>query len=83
VSVESIPHSFLLKNWPPHVAPGSVSKARRMVREYRTELTAAGALARVGRELVIIGARFEKWLQKRGAEVPGYECPANRARSDA
>jgi hypothetical protein len=49
-----------------------------LVREFRSELTEAGALARVGRELVIIGARYEKWLQKKGADVPNFDCAANR-----
>ena len=40
-------------------------------------------MCRVGRELVIIGAKYHRWLEKRCADVPGYECPANNNREAA
>ncbi len=75
------PHSWSLKDWPPDYYPNDTSKARYLVRAYRDELTAAGALVRVGRELVIIGAPYVRWMQKKGASVHGYECPANKDRA--
>jgi hypothetical protein len=43
----------------------------------------AGAIARVGRELVILGERYSKWLEKSTSNVPGYEIAANRDTSHA
>jgi hypothetical protein len=43
-----------------------------LCRAYRDELLAAGALTRVGRELVVLGARYARWLESRACEVPGY-----------
>ena len=77
----SFPHSWPIKNWPEDVYPNSPDKARYMVRAYRDELTAASALVRVGRELVIIGTPYVRWMQKKGASVHGYECPANKDRA--
>lgn len=79
----SFPHSWSIKCWPADIYPNSSGKARYLVRAYRDELTAAGALVRVGRELVIIGERYVRWMQKKGAFVPGYECPANKDRAAA
>ena len=77
-SITSPPHSWSLKDWPEDYYPNDSSKAKYLVRAHRDELTAAGALVRVGRELVIIGAPYVRWMAKKGAAVPGYECPANK-----
>jgi hypothetical protein len=74
--------SFGAKNWPPDIYPGSYSKGRRLLRLNQIDLIRAGALARVGRELVVFVEPYTKWLQKQGAAVAGYECPANRDRSE-
>jgi hypothetical protein len=76
-------HSWSIKNWPPDIYPNTPEKGRYVVRAYRDELTRDGALVRVGRELVIIGAAYVRWLQKKGANVPGYDCPANKDRAAA
>jgi hypothetical protein len=76
----SIPASWALKSWPPDVYPNGTDRARRVLREHRDELLAAGSLARVGRELVVIGSRYQRWLERRTAHVPVYVCHANRAR---
>lgn len=73
-----VPHSWSVNDWPEHVYPNTAHRARYLVRAHRDELMRAGALARVGRQLVIIGAPFSRWLQRQAAAVPGYECPANR-----
>lgn len=80
---EIAPHSWCIEDWPPGVYPGSVSRGRYIVRAHRDELMAAGALARVGRELVVMGGRYAAWLERRAAKVPGYEVAANRASSPA
>jgi hypothetical protein len=71
--------SWSLKDWPQDVYPGTASKGRYLVRMYRDELLNCGALARVGRDLVLLGDRYAKWLQRHTANVRGFDCAANRA----
>ena len=71
-SAEQAPHSWDLQHWPQTVYPHSESRARWLLRAHRKELLAAGALARVGRELVVFGDRYTRWLQAQSANVPGY-----------
>ena len=78
-----LPHSWNLSAWPSEVYPGSSDKARYLVRAQRDSLVREGALVRVGRELVIIGDRYARWLQKGAARVAEFECPANRRRDAA
>lgn len=73
-----IPHSWDVEHWPPTVYPHSGHRARYLIRAYRDELIREGVMSRVGRELVFLGARFNRWLEKRAAYVPGYEIAANR-----
>lgn len=75
-----VPHSWPLIAWPADVYPNDTRKARHMLRCYKDELVRAGALVRVGRQLVIIGSKYEAWLQGLSAKVAGFECPANRDR---
>ena len=79
----SIPHSWAITSWPPEVYPGGESRGRYIVRMHKADLIAAGALARVGRDLVIMGAAYERWLQRRRADVPDYEIAPNRERPAA
>jgi len=72
-----LPHSWSLNHWPPDVYPGSPSRARYVVRVHRNELLQAGALSRVGRDLIVLGERYGRWLEKNSANVPGYEIAAN------
>lgn len=72
------PHTWDLSNWPSTVWPHNPQRARYIVRAFRDDLLRAGALARVGRELVVIGERYTRWLQLQAANVPGYESNANR-----
>ncbi len=76
-----VPHSWDLENWPPAVFPSSTSRARYIIRTHKDELIREGALARVGRELVVFGARYVRWLEKRASEVPGYVPAPNREQS--
>jgi len=77
----TLPHSWSVNSWPPGVYPGSATRGRYLVRMHRKELILAGALARVGRELIILGERYDRWPQKGAANVPNYEIAANRAGS--
>ena len=77
-TAQSAPHSWDLEHWPANVYPHSEGRARWVLRAYRDELLAAGALTRVGRELVVLGDRYTRWLQSKSADVPGYQSNANR-----
>lgn len=81
ISTAEVPHSWDLDGWPASVFPGSTSRGRYIVRTHKDDLMREGALARVGRELVVFGARYTRWLEKRASEVPGYVPPPNRDRS--
>jgi hypothetical protein len=71
------PLSWSVNNWPQTVWPNSPNKARYVVRANRESLILAGALSRVGRELIIIGVRYSRWLEKQSVNVPGYEIAPN------
>lgn len=79
----SLPHSWNINAWPADVYPGSPEKGRYMVRAQRDALVREGALVRVGRELVIIGDRYARFLQKGAGRVAEFECPANKHRQAA
>lgn len=75
---EPVPHSWDLDSWPPHVYPGKPSRGRYIVRAHRDDLMLAGALTRVGREIVVIGSAYTKWLAKKAANVADFEIAPNR-----
>lgn len=79
----SVPHSWGIDAWPADVYPGTVGRARYLVRVHRESLMLEGALVRVGRDLVVIGARYSRWLEKKAALVAEYEIAPNRDRSAA
>jgi hypothetical protein len=66
------PHSWDLEHWPSNVYPHSESRARWLLRAHRDELLAAGALTRIGREIVVLGARYSRWLESKSHDVPGF-----------
>lgn len=66
------PHSWDLEHWPSTVYPHSESRGRYVVRMHREALRAEGALVRVGRELVVIGARYVGWLQRQAEHEPHF-----------
>jgi hypothetical protein len=76
----TVPHSWDLEGWPSTVFPGTTSRARYIIRTHKDELIREGALARVGRELVVFGGKYIRWLEKRASEVPGYVAAPNRER---
>ena len=77
------PHSWDLEHWPADVYPHSESRARYLVRAYREELILAGALTRIGRELVVFGEGYCRWLARGAVQVPDFQVPANRKQTGA
>jgi hypothetical protein len=65
----STTESWDLEHWPESVYPHTESRARYLLRAYKLELLDAGVLARVGRDLVVMGEPYRRWLQKRSAHV--------------
>ena len=78
-SLQKIPHSWAVDEWPSDVYPGRASKARYTLRANRTELVAAGALVRVGRDLVVMGGPYASWLAQKANRVDGFAIAPNRA----
>ena len=70
--------SWSIENWPPELFPNTPERGRYIVRAHRASLLAAGALARVGRELIIFGPKYQRWLEMHATNVPGYEMAPNR-----
>ena len=83
ILAQPCPHSWAIGSWPSHVYPHSPGKGRYIVRCNRGALVAAGALTRVGRDLVVLGAPFTKWLESQANRVEGYEIAANRVQDAA
>ena len=75
-----IPHSWDVPNWPSGVWPNSPARARWVLRSFRGELVAAGALSRSGKALIVLGRGYAKWLAARAAYVAEFESnnPAMR-----
>ena len=82
IARSKIPHSWCLTDWPEDVYPHRLSRARYLVRVHKQELLAQGALCRVGRELVVLGDRYSRRLERQASRVPDFECAANLARSE-
>lgn len=76
-----IPHSWPARKWPTSVHPGDINAARWMVRSFRNELVAAGALARVGKALVVIGPRYVRWLEGKTLNVGDFQSNNPRMRA--
>lgn len=76
----SLPHSWTVQQWPTSVFPCNVGKARYLVRVHRDELLKAGALVRIGRELVVFGEPFSRWLQRGASRVQDYRIAPNAQR---
>jgi hypothetical protein len=80
VNAAAAPHSWSIETWPAHVYPGTTDRARYFIRVHKNALFAAGALTRPGREIVIIGAPYCRWLEKQVVNVPDYNTGAAIAR---
>jgi hypothetical protein len=77
------PHSWSVEGWPVDVYPNAANRARYLVSKHRNDLLIAGALSRVGRELVVIGPRYLRWLESQAARVPDFEFGARRRQPHA
>lgn len=77
------PHSWGINTWPADVYPGQSNRAKYLINTHRNDLMAAGALVRVGRELVVLGARYTRWLERQAARVPDFEIAPNRPQDAA
>jgi hypothetical protein len=73
-----IPHDWTFGTWPGHVYPYNGSKARHLVRVNQSALLAAGALTRIGREIVVLGAGYLKWMASNAPRVIEFDVAANR-----
>lgn len=71
------PHSWDLEHWPAYVWPHTGARARYVIRMCKRELIASGALCRVGRQLVLLGAGYTRWLQFHGAQAARYDIAPN------
>lgn len=71
-----IPHDWTIKTWPADIYPYSGDRARKLVRLYQPALLAAGALTRIGREIVALGAGYSKcgWRRTQSGS-PNSTCP--------
>jgi hypothetical protein len=76
----TIPHSWSVAQWPAGIFPGSAGKARYLIRTHKSDLVAAGAIVRVGRELVTIGSKYVRWLETHASRVHDYHCAANSSK---
>jgi len=77
------PHSWPVTKWPAHVWPGDAVRGKRFCRTYVDQLVAAGALVRMGRDLVVMGAPFTDYMRSQAAAVKDFEVPANRPKHAA
>jgi hypothetical protein len=75
----NVPHSWPVSNWPLTVYPNDNRKGHYLAREHAAALLQAGALVRIGRERVIIGEPYVRWLARQATRVPGYQIAPNRA----
>lgn len=74
----NLPHSWAVTDWPAEVFPNKAHAAHYLVRSHETALTAEGALVRIGRQRVILGAPFSRWLAKHSRHVAEYQIAPNR-----
>jgi hypothetical protein len=75
------PHSWDLEHWPADVYPHTPGKGKYLVKSQREKLLEAGAITRVGRDLVVLGAPFTKFLESQASRVDGFQIAPNRERS--
>jgi hypothetical protein len=74
--------AWALKAWPENVYPHSYEKARRLFYRNRASMIKAGAVTRIGRDLVFDGERYLKWLRGHVKDVEGYQNPALKKHRD-
>jgi hypothetical protein len=78
--IPTLPHSWPLDGWDtdaPGVFPGNLSRARQLVRYHRDSLIASGALVRIGRKIVLLGAAYHARLAAQASRVENFQMPLN------
>jgi hypothetical protein len=45
---------------------------------YQDSLVAEGGLTRIGREIVVFGAQYDRWMRKQAHRVRDFDCTPNR-----
>jgi hypothetical protein len=76
--VAQIPHSWTFATWPKDVYPNDGKRGRLVCRANKTALVAEGALTRIGREVVVLGHGYARFLVKQAGKVLDFDVPANR-----
>jgi hypothetical protein len=78
------PHSWEFKSWPENVWPNTPARGQWICRAYRRELVAAGALSRIGKNIVVMGAPYTRWIESRIDQVIDFKSnnPAIGTRRD-
>jgi hypothetical protein len=74
----TLPYSWTIKTWPRDVHPFDGAKARHLLRVHQANLVAAGALTRIGHEIVVLGAGYARWMASNVTRVVEYDVAANR-----
>jgi hypothetical protein len=75
--VNAVPSTWTIAQWPADVYPGSPTKGKRLCLAHRDELVKSLALTRIGRELVVMGSAYMRWMTSKGDRVFGYELAPN------
>ena len=75
--IPAIRHSWTLMGWPTDVYANDANRARYIVRVHRAELLAAGALSRIGRQIVVLGLPYTSWLARHASRVEGFSPAIN------
>jgi hypothetical protein len=81
--VSPMPHSWMVSNWPPDVAPNRTSAGRNLIRKHRHELIACGALVRIGRDLTMLGEGYAIFLARKASRAGHYKVARNRPITEA
>jgi len=82
-AVAPLPSSWRARAWPPSVFPNEQRPADYIVRRYKEQLERCGALARVGRDLIVIGQGYAVFLAQNMDRVSGYVAGPQQAAARA
>lgn len=64
--------SWSVARWPANVFPHTPSAARHLIARNRTALANEKVITRIGRTIVVDGARWRAWLFKHSDRVANY-----------
>ena len=69
--------------WPSDVFPSDANPAHYIVRVHRAELLAAGALSRIGRQIVVLRLPYTSWLARHASRVEDIRPAVNDQHREA